>query len=104
MVDLAAAVKGQVKAPVIAAGRIATGSLAEDVIRRGQADLVGLARVLWTDPDWPRKVKEDREEEIIHCDNCNTCMQMLMQQKPALCPHWPPDKLKEWKEKLKLIE
>jgi 2,4-dienoyl-CoA reductase (NADPH2) len=55
MVDLAAAVKGQVKAPVIAAGRIATGSLSEDVIRRGQADLVGLARVLWTDPDWPRK-------------------------------------------------
>jgi NADPH2 dehydrogenase len=104
MVDLAAAIKEEVHVPVIAAGRIATGKLAEDLIADRQADLVGLARVLWTDSDWPSKVREGREDEIIHCDSCDTCLQMIMQQKPPLCPHWTAEKRREWKEKLKLIE
>lgn len=104
MVDLAAAVRKEVKTPVITAGRISTGKLAEEIVAGKQADLVGLARVLWTDPEWVRKVEEGREDEIIHCDGCDTCMQLLMQQKPAFCPHWSPAKLKEWREKLKSIE
>ncbi|GAB4336414.1 MAG: hypothetical protein Kow0099_09410 [Candidatus Abyssubacteria bacterium] len=101
MVDLAAAVKTHVNVPVITAGRIATGELAERVIAEGSADLIGLARVLWTDPDWPRKVKEGRESEIIRCDGCNACMQFVMRGKPAICPHWPPDKQRAWKAKFK---
>lgn len=102
MVDLAAAVKKAVVIPVIAAGRIATGDLAHQVIAEGSADLIGLARVLWADPEWPQKVREGREAEIVHCDpECDTCMQLVMKGKPAFCVRWPHEKMREWKEKFR---
>ncbi len=99
MVDLAAAIKKEVEVPVITAGRIATGTLAEEVITQGQADLIGLARVLWTDPEWPRKVKEGRESEILHCDSCDVCLTMVMQGEFAYCVQWPDEKQKTWEAK-----
>jgi 2,4-dienoyl-CoA reductase (NADPH2) len=95
MVDLAEAIKKKVEAPVITAGRIATGDLAERIIADGQADLIGLARVLWTDPEWPAKVGEGREDEIIHCDSCDVCMQMVMQGEFVYCMQWPEEKHNE---------
>jgi 2,4-dienoyl-CoA reductase (NADPH2) len=56
MLDLAAAIKAEVDVPVAAAGRLASGAGAEEALKAGQADLIGLARVLWADPQWPRKV------------------------------------------------
>jgi 2,4-dienoyl-CoA reductase (NADPH2) len=53
MVSLAGAVKKNVKVPVIAAGRISTPARAESILQAKKADLVGLARVLWVDPQWP---------------------------------------------------
>ena len=100
MVDLAAAIKKEVNVPVITAGRIASGAFAERVIGEGQADLIGLARVLWTDPQWPKKVQEQREQEILHCDpECDTCMQLVMKGKQAFCVRWPHEKMRYWKEK-----
>ena len=100
MVDLAAAVKEEVDVPVITAGRIDTGEVAEEIVASGKADLVGLARVLWTDPRWPEKVEEGRESEILHCDpECDTCTQLVMKGKPAFCVRWPHEKMKAWKEK-----
>jgi 2,4-dienoyl-CoA reductase (NADPH2) len=100
MIDLSGAVKSVVKVPVIAAGRIATGDLAERVIAEGKADLIGLARVLWADPSWPEKVREGREAEIIHCDpDCDACTQVATKGKPAFCVRWPHGKMREWKEK-----
>jgi 2,4-dienoyl-CoA reductase (NADPH2) len=100
MVDLAAAIKQEVNVPIITAGRIDTGELAERIIEQGQADLLGLARVLWADPQWPEKVKQGREDEILHCDpECDTCMQLVMKGKPAFCVRWPHDKMRTWKEK-----
>jgi 2,4-dienoyl-CoA reductase (NADPH2) len=102
MVDLAAAVKKAVGVPVIAAGRIATGDLAQRVIAEGSADLVGLARVLWADPDWPHKVREGRENEIVHCDpECDTCTQLVMKGKPAFCVRWPHEKMRDWKNRFR---
>ena len=99
MVDLAAAVKSAVAVPVIAAGRIASGALAERIITEGKADLIGLARVLWADPEWPSKVREGREAEIIHCnpEGDDTCTKLVMKGKPAFCVRWPHDKLRAWK-------
>lgn len=100
MVDLAAAIKGQVNVPVITAGRIATGALAEAILEQDKADLIGLARVLWADPARPQKVKLARESEIIHRDpDCDTCMQLLMRGKPAFCVRWPVERLRSWKAK-----
>lgn len=99
MVDLAAAIKKEVDVPIITAGRIATGKLAEDILSQGQADLVGLARVLWTDPEWPRKVEEGREEDILHCDSCDVCLQAVMQGEFAYCIQWPDEKQKAFEAK-----
>ncbi len=100
MADLAAAIKKEVPVPVITAGRIATGALAERLIATGQADLIGLARVLWADPAWPQKVQRGREGDLVHCDpTCDTCMQLVMRGKPAFCVRWPHDKMRAWKAK-----
>jgi len=100
MVDLAAAVKKKVDVPVITAGRIDTGEVAEQIIASGKADLIGLARVLWTDPKWPEKVEQGRENEILHCDpECDTCTQLVIKGKPAFCVRWPHEKMRVWKEK-----
>jgi NADPH2 dehydrogenase len=101
MLDLAAAIKSAVNVPVISAGRFATGAFADKAIAAGQTDLIGLARVLWTDPQWPRKVLDNREADILHCDpDCSdACTQMVMKGRPAFCIQWPPEKIKAWKAK-----
>jgi NADPH2 dehydrogenase len=101
MLDLAAAVKSAVDIPVISAGRIATGTFADKAIAAGQTDLIGLARVLWADPQWPQKVSQDREIDILHCNpDCgDACTQMVMKGRPAFCVQWPPAKIKAWKAK-----
>jgi NADPH2 dehydrogenase len=106
MLDLAAAIKSQVSVPVIAAGRLATGAIAEKALAEGQCDLIGLARVLWADPQWPHKVRTGREADIVHCDpDCgDACMQMVMKGRPALCARWPAEKMKIWKAKFRNAE
>lgn len=103
MLDLAAAIKTQVGVPVISAGRMATGQVAEAAIRDKKTDLIGLARVLVTDPQWPQKVEQGRENEIIHCDpECgDACIQMVMKGKPAFCVQWPAEKMKQWKARFR---
>lgn len=102
MLDLAAAIRREVHVPVISAGRLSFPGFAEKAIAQGKTDLIGQARVLWTDPQWPLKVREGRESEIIHCNpDCgDACMQMVMMGRPALCAKWPPEKLKQWKAKI----
>lgn len=99
MVDLAAAIKKEVHVPVVTAGLIVTGALAEQIIEQGKADLIGLARVLWTDPEWPQKVRQGRESEIVQCDSCNACMKIVMKGKPAVCVRWPAEQQRVWREK-----
>ncbi|MFO7986789.1 MAG: NADH:flavin oxidoreductase [Desulfatiglandaceae bacterium] len=100
MADLAAEIKKHVDVPVITAGRISSGRTAEDILASGKADLVGLARVLFADPEWPKKVRENREDEIIHCDpECeDICQQLVMKGKPAFCTQWGPEKMRKFKD------
>jgi len=101
MLDLAAAIRAEVDVPVVAAGRMATGQFAEQAVAGGKTDLIGLARVLWADPQWPHKVRDGREKEILHCDpDCgDACTQMVMKGRPAFCVRWPAEKMKAWKQK-----
>jgi 2,4-dienoyl-CoA reductase (NADPH2) len=101
MLDLAAEIRAGIDVPVIAAGRLATGEFADKAISEGKTDLIGLARVLWADPQWPKKVRDGQEADIVHCDpDCgDACMQMVMKGRPAFCVAWSPEKMKEWKAK-----
>ena len=75
MVDLAAMVKREVRIPVIAVGKLGDPELAENVLREGKADFIGLGRPLLADPDWANKVRERRTEDICPCvgdhDGCH---------------------------------
>lgn len=89
MANLAAAVKKQVRVPVIAAGRIQSPALAEAILAEKKADLIGLARVLWADPRWAIKARQGREAEIVSCNpKCNACMELVMKGRPAFCSRW----------------
>lgn len=100
MADLAGEIRDHVRVPVIAAGRIAVGHIAEEILASGRADLVGLARVLWADPEWPEKVRREMEDDLVICDpSCrDVCMQLVMQGKPAFCPQWSPEKTRRLKD------
>jgi NADPH-dependent 2,4-dienoyl-CoA reductase/sulfur reductase-like enzyme len=47
--------------------------LVASVVERGIADLVALGRPILADPDFPRKLLENREKEIRKCIGCNYC-------------------------------
>jgi len=70
-VFLAEAIKKKVNIPVIAVGRINTPEVAEEIITKGQADMVAIGRQLICDPFWPKKVLENRFSEVVACDSCN---------------------------------
>lgn len=54
-------------------------------IADGTVDATMLARQLLADPDYPRKVLEGRESEIVWCDHANSCMRRLILQVPVAC-------------------
>jgi len=94
MTDLAAEVRKEVTIPVIAAGRISTPELAEKILETGQADLVGLARVILADPDWVQKALTGREDDIEHCRaDCDACMSQVMGGQSVACAAWPVEKI-----------
>lgn len=99
MVSLATAIKKNVKVPVITAGRISTPALAESILKEKKADLIGLARMLWVDPEWPRKARQGRDRSILKCSpKCDACFQLVMQGKPAFCPRWKKEKRRKYRD------
>ncbi len=54
---LSRAVKQAVQVPVIVTGGITLPEAADDIVRRGDADLVGIGRALLADPDWAVKAR-----------------------------------------------
>ena len=93
MVDLAAHIRNVVTVPVIVSGRIATPGLAETILNEKQADVIGLARVIWTDPEWISKTKNGKEADILHCQSgCDACLMQVMQGRSIVCAAWPPEK------------
>ncbi|WP_318248272.1 MULTISPECIES: NADPH-dependent 2,4-dienoyl-CoA reductase [Novosphingobium] len=57
--------------PVITSNRINMPQVAEEVLARGDADLVSMARPMLADPDLVNKAAEGREDEINTCIGCN---------------------------------
>lgn len=73
-VYLAAEIKKHVSVPVATIGGLNDPVQMEEIIASGKADVVYMARALLADPYLPRKVVENREEEIVKCLRCFTCM------------------------------
>ncbi|MCF6195140.1 MAG: hypothetical protein L3J50_00445 [Emcibacter sp.] len=75
--------------PVISAGKINAPADAEQLLKEGKADMIGMARQLLVDPNWPKKVMAEREDDIIPCVYCNVCKQLDENFKGVTCFLWP---------------
>jgi 2,4-dienoyl-CoA reductase (NADPH2) len=78
--ESAARVRRACGLPVLVGQRIRDAHTAEQAIRRGHADLVGMARALLADPELPRKSEAGRLDEVRSCLGIN-------QDCRALDPH-----------------
>lgn len=77
------------EAPVVATGKIRTRELAERVLGDGEADLIGMARTLLADPDWPKKVREGLEDHVVRCLSINVCKSLDENFRKVRCYLWP---------------
>lgn len=85
-VYLARCVKSEVSIPVLASNRINDPSIAEKVLRNGEADLVTMARALIADPELPKKACEGKVDQIYHCIACNQgCFDKIFLAEPVTC-------------------
>lgn len=73
-VYLAAEIKKHVSIPVATIGALNDPKQMEEIIASGKADVVYMARALLADPFLPRKIMENRDDEIVKCLRCFTCM------------------------------
>ena len=73
-VYLAAEIKKHVQVPVATIGALNDPRQMEEILASGQADVVYMARALLADPQLPNKVMTNRQEDIVHCLRCFTCM------------------------------
>jgi 2,4-dienoyl-CoA reductase-like NADH-dependent reductase (Old Yellow Enzyme family) len=73
--------------PVVGAGRLNTYAIAETALQTGALDLVGMARGLLADPDWPRKTR-DGTGEIHYCKYNNICEALDRKHLPVRCQLW----------------
>ncbi len=70
-VYLAHNIKKAVNIPVVACNRINNPLLAEGILQEGKADMVGVARGLIADPEFPNKAKQKKYHLIRKCIACN---------------------------------
>jgi len=75
--------------PIVTTGKIPTPHFAEALLHDGKADLVGLARALLADPDWPKKARLGREDEIVRCVYGNVCKALDENFREVRCVLWP---------------
>jgi len=102
MVPFAAAIKQALpEMPVIAAGRIQRPETARTILSDGAADLVGLGRIVFADPLWPRKASGQLDEPITVCTpTCSLCFKRIIAQKPAYCACWPRERRERFLERV----
>jgi 2,4-dienoyl-CoA reductase-like NADH-dependent reductase (Old Yellow Enzyme family)/thioredoxin reductase len=73
-VHFASDIKKHVKIPVSTIGALNEPQMMDDIIADGRADAVVMARALLADPFLPKKAYTGRDDEIVRCCRCFTCM------------------------------
>lgn len=83
------ALAGAVSIPVIANGRLGGPADMVNAMTEYNASAVALARAIFVDPDWPRKVAAGASESIRACP-CDPPRCLRTQLTGSICGHWPP--------------
>jgi 2,4-dienoyl-CoA reductase-like NADH-dependent reductase (Old Yellow Enzyme family) len=93
-VQYSAAIKAYVKShgydtPVATTGKITDPDLAEQLLVSDAVDIIGIARGLLADPDWPKKIRAGERDRVIRCDYCNVCKHLDGTHTRVICSLWP---------------
>lgn len=81
-----ARIRNEINIPVITSNRINMPETAEEVLARGDADMVSMARPMLADAEWVNKAAEGRADEINTCIGCNqACLDHVFYLKPVSC-------------------
>ena len=81
-----ARMRPEVGVPVITTNRINTPEVAEEILARGDADMVSMARPLLADAEFVKKAREGRADEINVCIACNqACLDHTFGRKLCSC-------------------
>lgn len=76
--------------PIIALGRITDPAEGEAILRRGEAEMIGLGRAMIADPAWLKKAASNRAHDIRYCISCNTCWGTIISyHRPIACVNNP---------------
>lgn len=84
-VFLAAEIKKHVHVPVATIGGLNDPVQMEEILASGQADVIYMGRALLADPFLPNKTMANRDEDIVHCLRCFTCMAERAQTSTRRC-------------------
>ena len=68
---MAKAVRDRFGKPAVTMGNIRNPQVAEDILTRGDADIIGMGRGLIADPDWCNKAEYGDVRTIRKCISCN---------------------------------
>ena len=83
---VSARVRAEMPIPVITSNRINTPDVAEEVIARGDADMVSMARPFLADANFVAKAAAGKDDEINTCIGCNqACLDAIFNGKITSC-------------------
>jgi 2,4-dienoyl-CoA reductase-like NADH-dependent reductase (Old Yellow Enzyme family) len=87
LVDLTAQVKVALeRLPVFTVGGIKDPELAEEILATGKADMVAMTRAQIADPELANKLRDGREDELVHCIRGNQgCIGRVFKGLPIAC-------------------
>ena len=78
--------KGEVSIPLVTTNRINMPDVAEEILARGDADMVSMARPFLADPEWVNKARKAQPEAINTCIACNqACLDHVFANRRASC-------------------
>jgi 2,4-dienoyl-CoA reductase-like NADH-dependent reductase (Old Yellow Enzyme family) len=94
--DVFAAVKSAVTIPVFAVGGIRTPQEAAEILARGQADMIGIGRPFYAEPELAARflaeggsfelgVRTSQSTQQTACESCNRCIVPQMLGMPGVC-------------------
>ena len=84
-VTYAAEIKKHVKTPVATVGALNDPELMEEIIASGKADVVLAARAFLADPDFPKKARANKADEIRPCIRCFECFAGITRYRQYRC-------------------
>lgn len=87
--ELARQIKGVVDIPVFSVGKMGLYlEIADEGIGQGEWDVVEIGRAAVADPQFFRKVREGKMEEINECTYCNDCARLLRNREGVYCTQY----------------